>query len=140
MIKRIEVSLRAWHPSGSPLRPDDFSARLGIQGTGVSLAGAGQPWQAARILLCSYSAGDFAGAAEPSEAFYVALERGFSSSAGVLQGISGQSLDKIRGDGILVDLFCDLGIDQNQLELPLPAMLLVELGRLRIPLRVNTDP
>jgi hypothetical protein len=139
MIQTIDISIRCWHPAGTPVNPSAFVGRLGLQFSASELRGNGEPWQAARGVLAALSSDAYSGAAEPSEAFAAAMEGAWSAVVRRLQGVGPTVVDELRKDGYLLDIVVNATIDQNQFDFQLRPDVTAELARLRLPLVVVTN-
>jgi hypothetical protein len=129
-VLSISISLRAWHREGRPVRFDEFFGRLSFASTDPTIERSESvgEWQAARLVFVALQADDFKNAQEPAEAFAAALRFGLDEMARWLLRQSSDVFDKMRQTGLKVDVFIRVWIDQDQLDLDLPAELLGACG------------
>lgn len=139
MIHHLTISLRGWHPAGDSLPAARFLELLAITNPDRQVVGLGQPWQAARIILCDLDFAAFRGETEPSEAFSSALSDSLLASCPLLSSIPSASVQRCLDAGLRTDCFAELWMDNNQFDLGLPAEFLGELARLRLPLSILSN-
>lgn len=138
MIFRLELSLRAWHPKGNPFSGEQFVDALSVNALTFRVIGSGQQWEAARI-ASDISIEAYENTTEPHEAFAEALQQAFRNFSNWLSSLTTDSCDRLRAEGMILDLLIDVWIDQNQFDLDLPIELFTELARLRLPLKVLSN-
>jgi hypothetical protein len=139
MISQTAVSLRAWHPNGYPISGSEFANALASEASRFALVGSGKEWEASRIVGFELSLEAYNEMDEPHEAYSKALNESFSNFTGWLSTLSLNSLDMLRAKGVNLDVFITFWIDQNQFELALPAELMAEMGRLRLPITMLSN-
>ena len=139
MLRHIEVSLRCWHPQGQSIKGKEFIDRLSVESGYRLVVGSGERWQAARVVLVDLSAASFAEQEEPSEAYCRVLQESLQKAGGWLDGIPKSAMEEIRKDGFAIDLFLDALIDQDQLDLLIPAQLYQALAKLGVAIQLITN-
>lgn len=139
MIRTIEVSIRAWYPTGDTILPSTFISILNVDVNDRRPVGTGEPWQAARIVLAELNLDSFNAADEPHEAFHKKLTQMLRQAGEWISTADYKSLAKSRSEGLSVDVFVEVRIDDNQLELLLPVEFLAQVTRLQLPIEVMAD-
>jgi hypothetical protein len=140
MILKIEVSIRAWYPTGEAILPSALATNiLNVDTERLHLVGAGEPWQSARIVLAETNLDSFGDAEEPHEAFQMDLNQSLKQASSWLSTVDYESLEKSRNDGLNIDIFVEAMVDNNQLEFRLPAEFLTQVSRLQLPIEVMSD-
>jgi hypothetical protein len=139
MISWTRVSLRAWHPSGDPFSGQELVKALAADAARLVVAGSGQKWETARIVGCELSLEAYKETEEPSEAYSKALHESLITFSKWLSTLSPSSIQILRSKGMNLDVFIDFWMDQNQCELELPAELIAEVARLRLPINMISN-
>lgn len=140
MIVTVEVSLRGWRPQGQALHPKDLLHNLGFSQLHLALSGSGEPWEAARVVLCQLAHKSLSAHEEPSEAYAKSIDAALLDVAGRLSALDHAKVQELCNQDCKLDLFIEAHIDQNQLDLTIPPELHAQLARLSLPLRILTDP
>ncbi len=136
---RTEVWLSLSHPSGRPIPPDTLTQALGGDPSLYVVGGLNERWANARLDVCLLHLEDFADQEEPTEAFAAATRNALIEFALWLTRLSVSAFDELRGDSFKTEVWVYCWIEQDQFELILPPELLVELGRLRLPIQMMTE-
>lgn len=133
-IISLDVLLHCYHKDGHNIKHDDFIGLLeGITDSCVSDSVADNGEDAASYLvLLSLNVSQFEREEEPYEAFSAEMTHGFELMAEWLNKQSSEVFEKLRNNDFKVSLFIDMWIDQDQLQLSLPARLLSSCARLEI--------
>lgn len=139
MISQTVVSLRAWHPSGNPISGQEFVKALSTNASSFVVVGSGLQWEAARIVGFELSLEAYKDIEEPYEAYAKSLHDSFIGFSEWLATLSAKSLELLRSRGMNLDVFIGLWIDQDQFDLELPAALMAETGRLRLPIKIVSN-
>ncbi|VTS07676.1 hypothetical protein [Tuwongella immobilis] len=139
MLHQIQGSLRAWHPNGEGLDPKDFVSLLEVDSQGIPVVGSGQPWQAVRLVLCDIGRDASSQHKEPSEQFFSQLREMLIDASRWLSKIPKDAFVTVQERGFIVDFFIEMWIDQDQFEFDVPAEFALELGRLRITLKMLSN-
>jgi hypothetical protein len=98
----------------------------------------GGAWTSSNIEFSNFNLDSYRAQAEPSEAFFEDVERIFSGVASWIDERRGL-LKSVRESGLELTLLVDMVIDQDQLELVLPAAVLRAAGEAGIPIQVITN-
>jgi hypothetical protein len=138
MITSIEMSLRTWYPDGRPVNVDDFATILD-PGTKYRVVGGGGAWETARIVVYKDRLESFKDSNEPHEAFSQSFRYSQTALSHWLSGLMPTVLDGYRSKGMKLDLFLDVWIDQNQVELEISNELIAEMGRLSLPMKIVSN-
>jgi len=139
MLHQLQGSLRAWHPSGEALDPKDFVSLLGVDMQGVPVIGSGEPWQAVRLVLCDIRLDAFSQHKEPSEQFFSHVRTTLIDASKWLSKIKQDAFVTTQQRGFVVDFFVEIWLDQDQFEFELPSEFALELGRLKIALKMISN-
>ncbi|MCL4806864.1 MAG: hypothetical protein KJ062_03570 [Thermoanaerobaculia bacterium] len=143
-IKYAWVGLRATPQGGSGVTSlgflDLLGAAVGVDGVVAVTADRGVGYSA----LISFFEGreeDFPGVDDlsPAAALEDAIGIALASAARWLSARPADLFERLAGSGLNVDLFLDLWIDQDQLELRLPADLLLACGQRGLPISTITN-
>ena len=119
----IARSSREVSEASDPAKMGDAESSVAV------LAGRGR-WASALIVFADLKAADYSGSAEPWEDFSAAVLAKLDGVAIWLDRQPPASFQQMRRGGLTVDLFLALWIDDNQVDLSLPASLLLSCGRL----------
>jgi hypothetical protein len=134
----IRVSLRAW--AAERQVGQQFFETLGI-GAGDPLkrhSGSGLG-QAALVYLVDEVATSHSSAQEPSEAFAKAVTDGLLKGAAWLDARPPGAFAACRTSGMSVDVFVGAWINQDQLDVDLPAEFLLACGRAGLSVSIVTN-
>jgi hypothetical protein len=139
MINQIRASLRAWRPNGGSISPDELVRLFATDVSKFEVVGSGKPWQASRIVFLDLSSGSFKTLEEPSEGFYDALLQSLLVAAAWLANVSAETMKSLRQSGLMIDVFFDISLDDNQIQLKIPPELSLQLGRLELPVEILSN-
>jgi hypothetical protein len=122
---RLEVSLLCSDPSGTCVDPAVFPGTLSSEhGTYLQLVVGTGRWQASRISFLPVVLEPRS--PEPHEAFHLRAQQLFGNVAAFLARQPSDVFLKLQESGLHVELLVQSEIDQDQIELFLPAVLLHE--------------
>jgi hypothetical protein len=138
-VDQAELWLAAYHPDGRGVSGDQFAPAFGREVAPYEVSGDGEVGTNARLDVFQLALEDYQDAAEPSEAFFAAVASAFEEFARWLSQVPSDAFAGLRGEGIVVDAWIYLWIDQDQLELVLPPAFLAELARLQLPLQLMSE-
>jgi hypothetical protein len=140
-VLSLKVSLRAWHPDGRQVQSVDFIGRLSIGENDpvVEACESNGQWQAARVCLLAMYLSDFKQDDEPTEVFAHAVSARLQAVADWLARQPIDAFEQASHSGMRLDLFFNPWIDDDQLDLDLPSVLLLECGKRRLPIQVITN-
>src|SRR5262245_27492510 len=139
-VQGISVSLRGHYPDGRNVSSTEFLAPLQLSQSEKiveAVADRGK-WKSALVVLSRRRVADYKDMAEPHEALAAAIQSDFEHAARWLEA-HGAGIEGVRRDGLEVDLFLDLWIDDDQLELSYPSSLLLTCGRLGLKIEMVTN-
>jgi hypothetical protein len=139
MIRQLAASLSAWYQDGRGLPVTRLVELLGVPTIEHAVVGHGNPGQSARIILIELESATFHADSDPSEAFAASLGASFTSACHFLSSIPANATQRVREAGIQLDLFIEIWMDNNQLDLELPSTFMGELARLRLPLKILSN-
>ena len=129
----IRVCLRGWRPNGTvPFA--EFFTPLNLPDTDpFEKLGAEEGYRSTSlIILARLKLSDFYSADDPWAAMAEELRQRFDETANWLRNRPKAAFDKYEEDGIKVDLLIQAWIDDNQVDLSLPARLCATCGELGI--------
>jgi hypothetical protein len=138
MISQFELSFRAWYPDGRSISGEQLVSALGVDASAFSVLGSGQQWEAARIVDLEHSL-ETHEADEPHEVFATAIHDSFIRFGKWLSRLSSDSCDVLRSKGIILDVFVNLLIDQNQFDIEFPSEFISEIGRMQLSLKIVSN-
>jgi hypothetical protein len=138
-VNQAELWLAAYYPDGRGVSGEQFAPAFGREVAPYEVSGDGEPGTNARLDAFQLALEDYQDEPEPSEAFFAAAASAFEEFAGWLAGVPADAFVGLRREGIVVDAWIYLWIDQDQLELALPPVFLAELARLQLPLQLMSE-
>ena len=138
-LQNIEISLRAHRKDGQNVSAAEFIEPLrGIEAAIEAVSDRGR-WQSGLVVLARLGLSEFSTEEEPSEAFYSRLTADLERAASWLQQQSVDVFDAFKKAGLTVDLFLDLWIDADQMDLSIPSLLVRAGGRLDLSIQMITN-
>lgn len=102
------------------------------------LLGSGEPWGAALVVLWDLGIDTYSSQLEPSEAFSEALGCAFLDAADFLSKMSPENVASLTSAGVVLDVFLEIWLDQDQFSLCVPPEFSHQLARLQVPLTMNS--
>ncbi len=138
-MNQTEVWLSLSHPSGRPVPAETLTQALGGDAAPYVVGSLNQRGANAHLDICLLRLEDFADQEEPTEAFAVATRNALIEFAHWMTRLSVSTFDELRGDGFKTAVLVYSWIEQDQFELILPPELLLELGRLKLPVQIMTE-
>ncbi len=139
-VQGISVSLRGHYGDGRNVTAAQFLDPLQLARSEKiveAVADRGK-WKSALVVLSRRRVADYKDVAEPHEALAAAMQSDFEQAARWLEGHHA-GIETMRREGLTVDLFLDLWIDEDQLELSYPSSLLLTCGRLGLRIEMVTN-
>ncbi len=139
-VESFELSLRGYYKDGHAVTRDVFAEPLNARRSEgiVDVVCDRGSWQSGLIVLSQRRVSDYEQESEPHEAFAAEIRVDLERIARWLvereEGVS-----RIKEAGLTVDVFMDVWIDQDQLELSLPPSLLLACGRLGLEVQIVTN-
>jgi hypothetical protein len=134
----IQVSLRAWAPGVTV--GGDFATLMSLTAEdGFRTEPGLEPGQASLIYFVDEERATYAAMAEPSGSFAAAIEQRLLSAAAWLQSRSPDAWTSCRTRGLKLDVFVGSWIDQDQLDLDLPAPFLLACGQANLGITIVTN-
>jgi hypothetical protein len=141
-LETVEVSLRVWTGTADTVPDDSFLNRLSYD-IGKDVEGvdsSDSPWKTARVILASVEMKDLQDAEEPTEAFSQMLNEKLIRSATWLQQQDPVVLQSLRESGHKTDIYIGGWLDDDQLDLNLPAEFIAACARHQLPITlINND-
>jgi hypothetical protein len=139
MIQQLRLSLLAWNPDGKPLSGEQLASALSANVSRFVVGGSGTKWESARISAFTILHEAYKAEDQPSEAFENAMLAGFIDFSTWLATLASNACDALRAHGMKLAVLIDFWMDQDQMDLELPPELLIQLGRLRLPLQLVSN-
>ncbi len=139
-VQGISVSLRGHYADGRNVTAAEFLTPLQLSPSEKiveAVADRGK-WKSALVVLSRRRIADYKDVPEPHEALAAAIRSDFEQAAGWLDAHHA-GIGMMRREGLEVDLFLDLWIDEDQLELSCPSSLLLTCGRLGLTIEMITN-
>jgi hypothetical protein len=139
-LQSITISLRAYYDDGRNVASERFISPLDIVDSEVVevLSDRGM-WASALVVLVRMRLSDYSASAEPYEVFSAALSGKLEDIAVWLDRQSPDAFRQMRSEDLVTDLFLDAWIDDDQIDLALPASLLAACGRLGLSIGMITN-
>jgi hypothetical protein len=145
-VASVLIGLQASRKDGGEVTTDDFLTPLNLQPGEVEAtrADAGE-WASAMVYFAvvRHSAYDYvdtkADAGAQSEAFFAGVVQAFRVAAQVLDRRSHEITSTMRMAGLSLQLFVEVRMDQDQMELELPPEFLSACGRHRLGMLVISN-
>jgi hypothetical protein len=138
-VNQVELWLAAYHPDGRGVPGDRLATSFGREVAPYQVSGEGDVGTNARLDVFQLVLEDYQDAPEPSEVFFAAVASAFEDFARWLSQVPADAFAGLRREGIVVDAWIYLWIDQDQMELVLPPAFLTELARLQLPLQLMSE-
>jgi hypothetical protein len=139
-VLRVSVSLIASFPDGRNVSHDDFVGLLGARvGDGIAdVASDRGRWATSRIEFQSRALEDGMDQPEPSEVLFQVIE---TTLLHVGEWIDERrsAVQRLRENGLNVSLLVDVLMDQDQMELMLPPVLLRACGEAGLPIHLISN-
>ena len=132
------ISLRGYYDDGKNVTSEAFVAPLRVSDQGMGALADRGAWKSALITLSSRLIKDYESYDEPHDAFAADLASDLQRAADWLEERRTE-IDKLKSRGMHLDVFADLWIDQEQMELSLPHSLMRVCGELGLKLEVITN-
>ena len=134
----IRISLRAWAPDS--IVGDELAQILSLTpGDGFLSRPGDEPGQASVIELVDEEREHHADSDEPSESFAEAVRESLLRAAAWLESRPPGAFAECRRRGWKVDIFVGAWIDQDQLDLDLPAAFLLACGKAELAISIITN-
>ena len=134
----IRVSLRSWKP-GMTVGAEPFQL-LNLQpGDGLQSSEGSSEGQAALIYFVDEELASHTAADEPSAAFAQAVRAGLIRGAAWIESRPAGAFDRCRAAGLELDVFVGGWIDQDQMDLDLPAQFLRACGNAGLAISIVTN-
>ena len=137
MIERIEMSLAAHFPRGRALTDADFLQHLQVGAREIDRTSA--PGRTNRVVLLKAAFRDFEGPIDAPDHFAAYVERGFADAATWLAEQPVAVFESFTARGLELNVFIDMWIDGNQMNLELPPAFLRECGLRGVRLHAYTN-
>ena len=139
-LQAATVSLRGFYRDGRNVSPGVFLVPLDLSPSDsiVETTCDRGPWQSALVVFSRRRIGDFRSASEPHEAFAAALASDLLNLETWLEA-HGRQVAAVKASGVEMDVFLDLWIEQDQLEICLPPPLLLACGQLDLKIEMITN-
>ena len=137
-ILRIMTSLRGYYDDGKNVTSEAFVAPLRISDERMEALADRGAWKSALITLSRRTIKDYEDCDEPHDAFAADVTSDLQRAAQWLQERRIE-IETLKGRGMRLDVFVDLWIDQEQMELSLPPSLLGVCGDLGLKLEMITN-
>ena len=135
-VGSVLIGLQASRKDGRGVTSAEFLEPLGLQPGEVEGTSAdGGPWTSGAIYVAIVRFSAFASvdnsidAGAQSEAFFAGVVEAFRSAARFLDRKSPSITAKMRSTGLTLRVFIDVRMDQDQMELEFPAVLMSACGR-----------
>ncbi len=129
-VGSVLIGLQASRRDGRGVTTAEFLAPLDIRSGEVEATRAdGGAWASGMVCFSVTRLGAFAGAEEPTEAFFARLVEAFRAAGRFLDGRAQEVTSKLRACGLSLRLFIEIRMDHDQMELELPPELLAACGR-----------
>jgi hypothetical protein len=135
-IGSVLIGLQASREDGRGVTSEEFLAPLRILAGEVAATRAdGGNWASGMVYFAVVRYSDFdhidnsIDAGAQSEQFFEAIVEAFQATARFLDQRSPEITDSMRALGLLLQLFVDVRMDQDQMELEVPPELLASCGR-----------
>ncbi|HEY1016797.1 MAG TPA: hypothetical protein VGE07_29060 [Herpetosiphonaceae bacterium] len=141
-VLSIQVTARAWRRGGQNLAKSEIKSIFTLAppgGFAPTVRYPKKPWQAATIILLADEIHAHEAAEEPTEQFAAAIQAQLERAALWLAAQSAERIRAARDQGVDVDVFAGMWIDDDQLDLTLPPSLLLECGRLGLPITICSN-
>lgn len=135
-VGSVLIGLQAWRKDARGVTGEEFLAPLDIRPGQVEATRAdGGEWSSGMVYFAVIRHSDFdhvdksADAGAQSEAFFAAVVEAFRMTARFLDERSPGVTTAMRAAGLSLQLFIEIRMDQDQMELELPPELLAACGR-----------
>lgn len=135
-VASVLIALQASRKDGRGVTPEEFLAPLDIRLGEVEASHAGGgAWSSGVVHFAVIRHSDFdnvdksADAGAQTEAFFAAVAEGFRTTARFLDERSPSVTSRMRAAGLSLQLFIEVRMDQDQMELEFPPELLAASGR-----------
>lgn len=136
-VFHLEMTLVGSFPDGQIVSEDKFAGPLrAVVGERVLRVESGHSkWQSGQVQFMNRNLEFYKDAAEPSEVFFAEIAETFVFIASWIDERRSE-LDAVRKSGLHVFLLIDVFMDQDQMELTVPPVLMRALGMAQIPIQI----
>ena len=135
-VGSVLIGLQATRRDGQGVTTAEFLTPLAIRAGEVEATRAdGGPWTAGMVYFAVVRYGDFdyvdntADAETQSEAFFAAVVEAFRAAGRFLDQRSSEVIAAMRAVGLSLQIFVEVRMDEDQMELEFPPELLAASGR-----------
>ncbi len=130
-VYSIKISLQSSSIDGGNIADEHFVKALAITSEDLinSVVSNRGKWATSSVIFPIIRLNDYANESEPSEVMFQKVRLTLNTIAGFLDRRPIEMMDSIKGRGLNVSLFIDVWMDQDQMELTLPPLLLKACGR-----------
>ena len=134
-IRFVDLSIRGWFPDGRLVADHDFLELLRLNDADlVRTEPSDAPAQAARLVFLTLPVANRT--LNPNEIAEV-MENHLALLTQWLRDREPDLFVRLRGSGLVIDVCVDVGVDGRELDVKLPADLLLECGRRGLAIQWN---
>ena len=139
-VQSVRMSLRGYYADGRKVTSDVFVAPLNLtEGDRITEIVCDRgAWHSALLVFSQRRISQYGAESEPHEALASQIRTDLEYLAEWLQRHEPE-LSRLKATGLKLDVFFDLWIDQDQLELAIPPALLLICGRLGLSIEMITN-
>jgi len=135
-VGAIQITLQSWREDGRGVSAEEFLAPLNLQPGEVEATQTdGGAWASGLVYLATVNFSEFthvdasADAGAPREAFGAAIQEAFRAAARFLDQRPPEVTARLRAAGLSLKLFVEIRMNQDQMDLEFPPVLLAACGR-----------